>query len=57
MVVSEAVAADVASRTPELSNVLNRMTSTWERRLKRMLETHRLALDEQARLTMEEATE
>jgi small-conductance mechanosensitive channel len=57
IVVNEAVAADVASRNPELSNVLNRMTSTWERRLKRMLETHRLARAEQAEVATEESSE
>ena len=57
VVVSEAVAADVAGRTPDLSTVLNRMASTWERRVKRMLETHRLAMAEQGQPATEEATE
>jgi len=57
VIVNEAVAADVAGRTPELSNVLNRMTATWERRLKRMLEAHLLAQAEQSELPMEAGTE
>lgn len=56
VIVNEAVAADVASRTPELSNVLNRMTATWERRLKRMLEARLLEQAEQSELPSEAGT-
>jgi signal-transduction protein with cAMP-binding, CBS, and nucleotidyltransferase domain len=48
VIVDNEVAAEVASRNPDLSNVINRMTATWERRLERMLNAHALALSEQA---------
>ncbi len=57
VIVNESVAAEVAGRTPELSNVLNRMTATWERRLKRMLEAQELEQAESAEPSMEAGAE
>jgi small-conductance mechanosensitive channel len=57
VIVNEAVAAEVASRTPELSTVFNRMVTAWERRLDRMLESYMIAQQEQSALPTETGDE
>ncbi len=57
VVVNEAVAAEVASRTPELSTVFNRVVKAWERRLDRMLESYAASQQEEAKLPTEAGAE